>query len=82
MVTTDEGASAAETTFGCSFVLLLCAFILQLTRLMRAPSSAYAELHFTHRMWPEFQASDLEAAVRDYHGRQRRFGAVPEAAAV
>ena len=44
--------------------------------------AAYAELHFTHRMWPEFQASDLEAAVRDYHGRQRRFGAVPEAAAV
>ncbi len=44
--------------------------------------AAYAELHFIHRMWPEFQASDLEAAVRDYHGRQRRFGAVPEAAAV
>jgi undecaprenyl pyrophosphate synthase len=33
-------------------------------------------------MWPEFQAADLEAAVRDYHGRQRRFGTVPEAAAV
>ncbi len=44
--------------------------------------AAYAELHFTHRMWPDFQAADLEAAVRDYHGRQRRFGAVPEAAAV
>jgi len=44
--------------------------------------AAYAELHFTRRMWPEFQASDLEAAVRDYHGRERRFGAVPEAAAV
>jgi undecaprenyl diphosphate synthase len=44
--------------------------------------AAYAELHFTHRMWPEFQAADLEAAVRDYHGRQRRFGTVPEAAAV
>jgi undecaprenyl diphosphate synthase len=44
--------------------------------------SAYAELHFTHRMWPEFDANDLEAAVRDFHGRQRRFGAIPEAAAV
>jgi undecaprenyl diphosphate synthase len=44
--------------------------------------AAYAELHFTRRMWPEFQAADLEAAVRDFHGRQRRFGAVPEAAAV
>jgi undecaprenyl diphosphate synthase len=42
--------------------------------------AAYAELHFTHRLWPEFQAADLEAAVRDFHGRQRRFGALPEAA--
>jgi undecaprenyl diphosphate synthase len=44
--------------------------------------AAYAELHFTHRMWPEFQAADLERAVRDFQGRERRFGAVPEAAAV
>jgi len=44
--------------------------------------AAYAELHFTRRMWPEFQAADLEAAVRDYHARERRFGAVPEAEAV
>ncbi len=44
--------------------------------------AAYAELYFTHRMWPEFQAADLDAAVREFHGRQRRFGAVPEAAAV
>ena len=44
--------------------------------------AAYAELHFTRRMWPEFQAADLEAAVRDFHSRQRRFGTVPEAAAV
>ena len=38
--------------------------------------AAYAELHFTQRMWPEFDASDLEAAVDDFHSRQRRFGAV------
>ena len=44
--------------------------------------AAYAELHFTHRLWPEFRAADLEAAVRDFHGRQRRFGALPEAATV
>ncbi len=42
--------------------------------------SAYAELHFTDRMWPEFDAADLEAAVTDFRRRQRRFGAVPEAA--
>lgn len=42
---------------------------------------AYAELYFTGRMWPEFTVSDLEAAVREYHSRERRFGALPKAAA-
>jgi len=31
-------------------------------------------------MWPEFQVSDLEAAVTDFRSRQRRFGVVPAAA--
>lgn len=43
--------------------------------------SAYAELLFTPRMWPEFEASDLAAAVEDFRGRERRFGRLPEAAA-
>jgi len=43
--------------------------------------SAYAELHFTPRMWPEFDVSDLEVAVEDYFGRERRFGRLPDAAA-
>ncbi|HXX45524.1 MAG TPA: polyprenyl diphosphate synthase [Candidatus Acidoferrales bacterium] len=42
---------------------------------------AYAELHFTPRMWPEFDVADLEAAVEDYFSRERRFGRLPEAAA-
>ncbi len=40
---------------------------------------AYAELVFSRRMWPEFTADDLAAAVREYRGRQRRFGTVPAA---
>jgi undecaprenyl diphosphate synthase len=39
--------------------------------------SAYAELHFTDRMWPEFGGSDLEVAVNEFRHRERRFGAVP-----
>ncbi len=39
---------------------------------------AYAELLFTERMWPEFDESDLEAAVEEFRRRERRFGAVPE----
>ena len=39
--------------------------------------SAYAELVFTHRMWPDFDESDLAAAIGDFSRRERRFGAVP-----
>jgi len=39
--------------------------------------SAYAELYFTPRMWPDFGADDLSAAVAWFHSRQRRFGALP-----
>ena len=42
---------------------------------------AYAELLFTPRMWPEFEADDLAAAVEDFLGRERRYGRLPEAAA-
>jgi len=43
---------------------------------------AYAELIFSRRMWPDFDAPDLEAAVRQFHTRQRRFGAIPPMPAV
>lgn len=42
--------------------------------------AAYAELVFTPVMWPDFSASDLAAAVEEFHSRERRFGAVPKAA--
>jgi undecaprenyl diphosphate synthase len=35
---------------------------------------AYAELHFTERMWPEFDANDLAEALASFHHRERRFG--------
>jgi len=47
--------------------------------------SAYAELHFTNRMWPEFDADDLTEALDAFHRRERRFGGLqavaPEAVA-
>ncbi len=39
--------------------------------------SAYAELVFSDRMWPEFGMEDLELAVADYDLRNRRFGSLP-----
>ncbi len=38
--------------------------------------AAYAELHFTDRMWPDFGEADLAAAVADFARRDRRFGAI------
>ena len=38
--------------------------------------SAYAELWFTDRMWPDFGGADLARAVADFQTRERRFGAL------
>ena len=35
---------------------------------------AYAEIHVTDCMWPDFGRSELEAAIADFHRRERRFG--------
>jgi undecaprenyl diphosphate synthase len=43
---------------------------------------AYAELWFTDRMWPDFETTDLDAALEEFNGRERRFGGVPERSAV
>lgn len=37
----------------------------------------YAEVYFTPLRWPDFNRQELFGAMRDYQGRQRRFGAVP-----
>jgi undecaprenyl diphosphate synthase len=42
---------------------------------------AYAELHFTERMWPEFGVAELATALEEFRARERRFGTVPKAAA-
>ena len=44
--------------------------------------SAYAELLFEPCLWPDFSPARLAAAVREFGHRERRFGAVPQAAAV
>ena len=37
---------------------------------------AYAELHFTDCLWPDFDEQQFQAALQDYAGRARRFGRV------
>ena len=41
--------------------------------------AAYAELVFSRVMWPDFGPVDLARAVREFRGRDRRFGAIPRA---
>ena len=43
--------------------------------------AAYAELFFSPLMWPEFGPAALGDAVREFTGRERRFGALPDVAA-
>jgi len=43
---------------------------------------AYAELWFTDTMWPDFTATELAGAVRDFRARDRRFGGLSTQAAV
>ena len=39
---------------------------------------AYTELYFTDILWPDFDVSALDEALRWYRPRQRRFGRTPE----
>ena len=40
--------------------------------------AAYAELYFTEKLWPEFDAAALDEALADYARRERRFGKTSE----
>ncbi|UCG32236.1 MAG: isoprenyl transferase [Phycisphaerales bacterium] len=35
---------------------------------------SYAEIYVTPTLWPDFSKEDLHAAIKDFAGRQRRFG--------
>ena len=35
---------------------------------------SYAELYFTDVLWPDFTLQDLSMAIKDYYGRNRRYG--------
>ena len=38
--------------------------------------TAYSELYFTDKLWPDFTLADLKEAVADFQSRKRRFGGV------
>jgi undecaprenyl diphosphate synthase len=38
--------------------------------------SVYTELYFTDTLWPDFTLQDFDLAIRDFLGRERRFGRI------
>lgn len=40
--------------------------------------AAYAELYFTKKYWPDFDAKELELALKQFADRERRFGLTGE----
>ncbi|HWA94269.1 MAG TPA: isoprenyl transferase [Terracidiphilus sp.] len=40
---------------------------------------AYAEIFITDRLWPDFRGIHLLEAIRDFQGRERRYGGIGEA---
>ena len=40
--------------------------------------AAYSEFIFVDKLWPDFDKSDLEAAVAEFRRRERRYGAAAE----
>jgi undecaprenyl diphosphate synthase len=39
--------------------------------------AAYAEFHISPKLWPDWTPEDLDGAIRDFQGRDRRFGGAP-----
>jgi undecaprenyl diphosphate synthase len=39
--------------------------------------SAYSEYYSASVLWPDFNESEIDKALRSYRRRQRRFGAIP-----
>jgi undecaprenyl diphosphate synthase len=37
--------------------------------------TAYSEFVFIDTLWPDFSKADLERALSEFHGRERRYGA-------
>lgn len=62
----SEGATAVDLLIRTGGEQRLSDFLLW--------ESAYAELVFTPRMWPDFDGGDLAAAVEAFRRRDRRFG--------
>ena len=42
--------------------------------------AAYSELNFVDTLWPDFSVTELNLAIENFGGRNRRFGSIPQVA--
>jgi undecaprenyl diphosphate synthase len=40
--------------------------------------AAYAEFHYTDRLWPDFEDADIREAIAAFNGRERKFGGLAD----
>ena len=40
--------------------------------------AAYAEFHYTDRLWPDFEDADIRDAIAAFNGRERKFGGLSD----
>lgn len=80
-----EGAEATRESFGAMVAGEMHGSPVEVDLLIRTGGekrlsdfllweAAYAELHFTDRMWPDFGRPDLAEAVAEFARRDRRYG--------
>ena len=72
---TGEDISAALYTAGCPDpdLVVRTGNELRISNFLMW-QSAYSELYFSEKMWPDFSPDDVDRAVLAYSGRKRRFG--------
>ncbi len=74
---TEESLSDAMYTVGCPDpdLIVRTANERRLSNFLLW-QAAYAEYYFTETLWPDITSDDVDAAVRDFYSRGRRYGGV------
>ena len=78
---TEETLAAALDTAGMADpdLMIRTAGEMRLSNFLLWQAS-YAELWITQTLWPDFAEADIHAAIRDFAGRERRFGGLGSSA--
>ena len=72
---TDESHGKDKTGVGLGLAIVRSIINLHEGNiLVKSTKGEYTEFSFSNKLWPDFDKNDLENLVKDYYGRNRRFG--------